>query len=238
MDIITGFSWNALIEPNINIWNLFLRMILSFILGGIIGFNQEKKGRPAGLRTHIIIALGATMIMMLSINVAQHFQTGNPGRIAAQVVSGIGFLGAGAIIKYGVNVIGLTTAASIWTTAGIGLTIGIGLYPLSIVGTIILVITLNLIRKIEKRIFKRRKRTSRLIVSASNIDVILIYHTIEKSLKNFDIKISHFSFSINNKTKASLVNLSIRQPRNVMIFDVIKEINKLDYIKKIEVQNL
>ena len=120
-------------DSSINAWTSLLRLCLSLIAGGLIGFERESRRQPAGLRTHILISVGSTLLMLLSIYIPQHYfdmKSGDPGRIAAQVVSGIGFLGAGAIIKLGNNVKGLTTAASIWVVAGIGLALGAGLYPI------------------------------------------------------------------------------------------------------------
>ncbi len=100
-------------ETEITTETIFFRLTLSFIIGFIVGIEREKHKQPAGLRTHILICMGSTLIMLLSIFVPQtfpEFQNGDPSRIAAQVVSAIGFLGAGAIMKFGVNVKGLTTA--------------------------------------------------------------------------------------------------------------------------------
>ena len=99
---------------------LIIRIIIAAFLGGLIGLEREYHGQPAGLRTHIILSLGACIAMCISINSSYYGTEGDVERIAAQVVSGVGFLGAGAIFKYGGGVRGLTTAASIWTTAMIG----------------------------------------------------------------------------------------------------------------------
>ncbi len=97
---------------------IVLRLGLSAVLGMVIGFDRERQNQPAGLRTHTILAIGSCLAMTISINLAIQYQpiaNGDPSRLAAQVVSGIGFLGAGAILRYGTNVKGLTTATSLWT---------------------------------------------------------------------------------------------------------------------------
>ena len=97
-----------------------IRILISFFIGSLIGIERETHNQPAGLRTHILISIGATIVMLISIYIPQtftNFQNGDPGRIAAQVVSGIGFLGAGAILKFGADVKGLTTAAARPTAA-------------------------------------------------------------------------------------------------------------------------
>src|SRR5690554_77862 len=107
-------------------------------------------GRPAGFRTHILVSVGSSLIMIISAYAFGGTAAGyDPGRIAAQVVSGIGFLGAGTIMREGANVRGLTTAASLWTVAGIGLAVGSGFYFAAIVATILVVLTLVLLNKLE-----------------------------------------------------------------------------------------
>src|SRR5690554_2099366 len=127
-----------------------VRLLLSLVLAGLIGLERESLGRPAGFRTHILVGMGSTLIMIVSMYAFLGFGIDNdPGRIAAQVVSGIGFLGAGTIMREGANIRGLTTAASLWTVAGIGLTVGAGLYFAAIVATILVVLTLVLLNKLE-----------------------------------------------------------------------------------------
>jgi putative Mg2+ transporter-C (MgtC) family protein len=127
-----------------------LRLILSLVLAGLIGLERESLGRPAGFRTHILVGMGSALIMIVSIYAFPRLGfTNDPGRIAAQVVSGIGFLGAGTIMREGATIRGLTTAASLWTVAGIGLTVGAGLYFAAIVATVLVVTTLVLLNKLE-----------------------------------------------------------------------------------------
>jgi putative Mg2+ transporter-C (MgtC) family protein len=133
--------------------DILIRLGVAAALGAIIGLEREKSGQPAGLRTHIILVIGAALAMMLSVNVALQYKdvanNGDPGRIAAQIVSGIGFLGAGAIMRYGTAVKGLTTATSLWTMAVVGMSVGLGYYIVSITATVLLFIVLFLLNKIE-----------------------------------------------------------------------------------------
>lgn len=131
-----------------------IRLVLAMVLGGLIGLERESHGRPAGFRTHILVCVGSSLIMLVSAYAFLDFETGrpggyDPGRIAAQVVSGIGFLGAGTIMREGANIRGLTTAASLWTVAGIGLTVGAGFYFAALVATIIVVLTLIFLNRVE-----------------------------------------------------------------------------------------
>ena len=139
--------------------NVFIRLCTAVILGGIVGFERQKRNKSAGLRTHILVALGSCLIMIVSINLALGFflsykMNTDPGRIAAQVVSGIGFLGAGTIManKQGLNIVGLTTAASLWVVSAIGLATGAGYWISAISTTALVYITLTILVRLEKRI--------------------------------------------------------------------------------------
>jgi len=133
--------------------DVILRLVVSCILGGLIGFERESLDRPAGLRTHILVCVGSALMTLVSIYGFTSFDTvtKDPGRIAAQVVSGIGFLGAGTILREGLTVTGLTTAASLWVVAGIGLAIGSGLFFAGIAGTALVFVTLVLFGQVERR---------------------------------------------------------------------------------------
>ncbi len=134
-----------------------VRLAVSFLAGLLVGIEREAHSQPAGMRTHILISIGSTMAMLLSIYIPQTypgFQGGDPGRIAAQVVTGIGFLGAGAILRFGVNVKGLTTAASIWSMAMLGLAIGAGLFAISAVAVAIILFSLTVMDLFEKHFFR------------------------------------------------------------------------------------
>ena len=141
--------------PNIMITeiDMVIRLGLAFVAGFIVGIERSSRRQVAGVRTHILIALGACCLMLLSIWLPQQLGDGDPGRIAAQVVAGMGFLGAGAIIKLGNNIRGLTTAASLWLTAAIGLTIGAGMYIAAAMVIILALVTLILLHVVERKIF-------------------------------------------------------------------------------------
>jgi putative Mg2+ transporter-C (MgtC) family protein len=129
-----------------------LQLIVAAFLSAIIGMERERKNRDAGLRTHMLVGVGACLFTSLSL----HFGEGDPGRVASQILPGIGFLGAGAILKAGRNIKGLTTAASIWTTAAIGMAVGIGAWFLAILATLVIWFTLSILRRIERRLVGRR----------------------------------------------------------------------------------
>jgi putative Mg2+ transporter-C (MgtC) family protein len=130
-----------------------LRLALAVALGGAIGLEREYRQKPAGLRTNMLIALGSALFSILSVEVGAG--AGSPDRIAAQVVTGIGFLGAGAILRSGENVHGLTTAATIWVNAAIGMAAGLGSYVVAVVAAMLTVIVLALLPFIEQRFEER-----------------------------------------------------------------------------------
>jgi putative Mg2+ transporter-C (MgtC) family protein len=139
-------------------WEVVLRLLLSALAGGIVGMEREASNRPAGLRTHILVTLGSALIMLISMYGFQGLGTdnsgGEPARLAAQVVSGIGFLGAGTILRTGNDIRGLTTAASIWVCGGIGLAIGNGYYIGGIVTTVIVLFSLRSLGVMQKKAHK------------------------------------------------------------------------------------
>ncbi|MDO5716291.1 MAG: MgtC/SapB family protein [Tissierellia bacterium] len=137
---------------------IITRLCLAALVGGLIGMEREAQNQPAGLRTHILVCVGSALIMMVSVYVHQSLGAGDPGRIAAQVVSGMGFLGAGTIMVRGFDIKGLTTAASLWVNAGIGLGIGIGFYLGSVVASIIVLIALFFLGKLENRMMHKSYR--------------------------------------------------------------------------------
>ena len=143
---------------------VFLRLLLSVLLSGLIGLERQMHRRNAGLRTHILVCLGSCLIMLTSLYVFDIYKDKapiDPARIAAGVITGIGFLGAGTIIREKERVIGLTTAASLWVAAGIGLSVGIGFYSASIFTTLLALVVLVLLRRIEGSMFCKEEKDSK-----------------------------------------------------------------------------
>lgn len=157
------------------------RLILAFFLGGIIGAEREYNKHPAGFRTHLLVCVGSCLIMLLSMFGFQEYMQHNkeyvnfdPSRLAAYVVSGIGFLGAGTIIVQGYTVRGLTTAASIWVVAGIGLSIGVGMYYAGLLTTIIVVLSLMVLSKVDTAFTKKTKQYESIVIHAKAEDTTLL----------------------------------------------------------------
>ena len=131
---------------------VIIRLILALLLGGLVGLEREAHGRAAGFRTHILVCLGSTLIMLTSLYIFECYKTQvalDPSRIAAGVVTGVGFLGAGTIMRYGASVVGLTTAASLWVVAGIGLALGAGFYIAAYTTALLSLICLFIFNRLE-----------------------------------------------------------------------------------------
>ncbi|HTB60717.1 MAG TPA: MgtC/SapB family protein [Polyangia bacterium] len=157
---------------------LLLRILVGTVLGGAIGYERDLHGRPAGLRTHAIVALASATFMVVSTRFLyfQHYGkddlvTVDPSRIAASVVSGIGFLGAGAILREGITIRGLTTAAGLWLVAAIGMASGGGMYVESVFATVLGLATLTLLRRFEDRGLKITRRRLSLAVDPARASI-------------------------------------------------------------------
>ncbi len=177
-------------------YEIFLRLIIAAALGAVVGFERERHNQVAGLRTHLILAVGSSLTMVLSIYMAVHFHpitgSADPGRIAAQVVSGIGFLGAGAILRYGTNVRGLTTATSLWTIAMIGLAVGAGLYLPAVGATLLLLLALTFFNFVEKRLVKSYVTWSICFIAEDRPDLVKQF---EETVKSLEQTVSSESFT-------------------------------------------
>lgn len=137
------------------------RLLLAVLLSGLVGIEREASGRAAGFRTHILVCVGSTLIMLTALHLMELLRgvvAVDPGRFAAQVVSGIGFLGAGTIIQIRDSVKGLTTAASLWTAAGIGLAIGSGFYVGALASTALVLAVLFILSRVERRVVGSKRK--------------------------------------------------------------------------------
>ncbi|HUG94352.1 MAG TPA: MgtC/SapB family protein [Planctomycetaceae bacterium] len=136
--------------------DLLARLLLAALLGATIGFERELRQKTAGLRTNTLIAVGAALFTLMSLELAEGRPDADPARIAAQIVTGIGFLGAGAILRTGGSVQGLTTAATVWVNAAIGMAAGAGRYVLAIGATVITILVLLALTRLENLIARRK----------------------------------------------------------------------------------
>jgi putative Mg2+ transporter-C (MgtC) family protein len=154
-------------------WTILFRLIFAAFLSGVIGFEREFHGRAAGFRTHILLCVGSTLIMLTSMHIFDIYSSRispDPARIAAGVITGIGFLGAGTIMHSRSAVRGLTTAASLWVVAGIGLAVGSGFYFGSIITTILTMITLMLFSRLEHTMIRKDWYKTLIIETKEGVD--------------------------------------------------------------------
>lgn len=151
-EFLSSFS-----SPELSLSTMLLRLLASILMGVAIGIEREMHRQPAGMRTHILICIGATLLTMASLylplSVGGVELNADAARIVAQIVSGIGFLGAGAIIKFGATVRGITTAATIWVTSAIGIVVGLGLFLFALIATVSVLVVLVGFESFEQRLF-------------------------------------------------------------------------------------
>lgn len=203
------------------------KLLLSMILGSIVGFERKRKGQTAGIRTFALISMGATLAMLLSIYVPQEYlglKNGDPGRIAAQVLSGIGFLGAGAIIQMKGSVRGLTTAAGIWMVATIGLAVGVGMYLLSTVATLLILFILVQLERFEHKInMGSNSRIIRMNVGQI-VDDITPYRNV---LKENHIILTNTFVDYNFKENITHLNLVVLVKESTDYIKVFKQLSDI-----------
>jgi putative Mg2+ transporter-C (MgtC) family protein len=188
---VLAASWPELLHLE-----LLGRLILAAFLGGVVGLEREISGKPAGLRTNLLICVGAALLMELSIGVAALANLENvalgspfradPARIAAQIVSGIGFLGAGTILQSRGNVVGLTTAATIWVVAAIGMAVGARAYVVAIGSTALVVGSLMLLGRLELVLIRRSRRQRYLVVMAPDTELL---HDVEGTFREMGLRV-------------------------------------------------
>ena len=208
-----------------------LRLLLACVFGGIVGFQRERHGAPAGFRTNILVSLGAALIMVLSMYGFSDFTSVNkdPARLAAQVVSGIGFLGAGTILRDKTSIKGLTTAASLWVVSAIGLAVGAGFYFSSFITTILVFITLE--RSIELYFFRSSQIFKVVTMNGTckikELNAIFELHKI--ATQNISMTLLH------DEQSRTVIEYKLKTPFTQINMDkLIEDINEIDGIYSVE----
>ncbi|MBM4054897.1 MAG: MgtC/SapB family protein [Planctomycetes bacterium] len=216
------------------------KLLLAAVLGGIIGWERERRGRPAGLRTHILVCVGVTLMMLVSESIFDKYKIYttdsvlrvDPARIAAQVVTGIGFIGAGTIMRFKASVRGLTTAASLWVVAGIGLAIGSGCFIPALLTTMIVLFTLLLVPFFERDIRRDKYQTLKLCIAGTQscLEIIL------EILKRNSMEMQNYGFEKDIVKDEILYDINVRFKDDISVSKVseefvrsIKEIRKLSW---------
>lgn len=216
---------------------IILRILVSAVLGSVVGFERERQEQPAGLRTHMILVIGATLAMVLSVNLGYLFARpgtpSDPARLAAQVISGIGFLGAGAILRYGYTVKGLTTATSLWTMAIVGMAVGAGYYFVGIVTTALILIVLALLNVIENRFV--RTSVSRFITIETDYHKGVV-KSVRKIVQKFSDSLPSFTIQKHFKNKRLRINMVARISRDQALEELIEALSDVEGVRNLKVE--
>jgi putative Mg2+ transporter-C (MgtC) family protein len=217
---------------------LALRLLLAAVLGAAIGFEREIHQHPAGMRTHLLVCVGAAIFTELSIfgfgppPGADGSAPIDPSRVAAQVVSGIGFLGAGAILKYGTSIRGLTTAASLWATAAIGMAAGAGAWAIGAVGAVIVIFSLWPLNVVVERLELRDARSLRLRLGLARLDAL---GEVSKLLAARRVEIGGINTQRLGKGRYE-VELVLHLPGGVAPYEMITGIGALEAVEILDSQ--
>ena len=230
-------DWSTIVDTlnatEVNTLSSVYKLLLSMILGCLVGYQRKKRGQTAGVRTFSLIAMGATLAMILSIYVPQEYlglKNGDPGRIAAQVVTGIGFLGAGAIIQMKGSVRGLTTAAGIWMVATIGMAVGVGMYWISLIATLMILFVLAQLERFERHInMGNEARIIRVRVHGI-VDDIEQY---KKALRMHKVVLTNFYVDYDFDDNMTHLNLVVLVPENVNYITLFKTLKTVYSTKSI-----
>jgi putative Mg2+ transporter-C (MgtC) family protein len=206
----------------------YMGIIYAAALGSLIGLERELHGQPAGLRTHMILSVGAALAAILSISYSQFLSNpdmpSDPGRIVAQVVSGVGFLGAGAIMKMGVTVKGLTTASSLWTTAIVGIACGSEYYGIAVFTALTVLVILTVINYLESFFLTTYKAHTLKITLNDRPGIV---NEIREMLTAYKVKVVSLNASMPNK-KTLKLEMIIRKPADLGMDKVINIINTME----------
>lgn len=222
--------------------DMILRLLVAAVLGGIVGMERGSGDRPAGFRTHILVCAGSALIMLVSMygfegfdNVPLKYPNNrDSARIAAQVVSGIGFLGAGTILHEGITVRGLTTAASLWMISAIGLATGAGMYLVSVVATLITFTTLTTFHSVEKRFAAASSKSDKkyIRVVASNTPGLIAQ--VAAFLTQSGIKVKTINVQNSSTNDKVVLELYLRFNKELDLGIIMDGLQQIEGVKAIE----
>jgi putative Mg2+ transporter-C (MgtC) family protein len=221
------------VAPDLALWEGLLRLGLAALLAGAIGIERELREQEAGLRTHMLVCVGATMFMLVGVYGWKDYQLGNeigvvvdPSRVASYVVSGIGFLGAGAIIRHGINVRGLTTAASLWVVAAIGVAVGAGMYAFATATTALVILALWPLAQVKNLLKGKAEESRRLLVTLdAGQSVVAALAAIEET--EFRIE----SLEVEEEEDARRLDVVITTSANASVGELLDGLGALDGVR-------
>ncbi|MCX5680517.1 MAG: MgtC/SapB family protein [Candidatus Omnitrophica bacterium] len=218
----------------LNEWVVLLRLIMAAVLSGIVGFEREFHGRAAGFRTHILLCIGSTLVMLTSIHIFDVYNTRvpcDPARIAAGVVTGIGFLGAGTIMHSKSSVRGLTTATSLWVVAGIGLAVGSGMYFASIATTIITMITLLFFSRMEHAMIRKDWYKTLIIEAREGVNQI---KGAREVLAEYGVRVTDFEVRRSENGTNMVLEIGVKLSTSKNDDHIIQEILRLEGVESVK----
>jgi len=212
--------------------SMILRLIAACVLGGIIGYEREHVHRPAGFRTHILVCVGSALVMITSEYIYYMFSSRvnvDPARLGAQVISGIGFLGAGTIIKEGVSVKGLTTAASLWAVSCVGIAVGIGFYSGALIATAIIFLTLIVIKKTQGKMGSQKNTRLYIHTHIKKGEV----HEISSLIEEMGVKVKKTDFMSSEKDGEMILRYTLDIPNQISLAELIEAVLCRESIRRV-----
>ncbi|WP_074601267.1 MgtC/SapB family protein [Sediminibacillus halophilus] len=214
---------------------MVIRLFVALLLSGLIGFEREWNNHAAGFRTHILVGVGSCLMMLLSIYGFEAFMEKydnvrfDPARIPSYVISGIGFLGAGTIMVHGINIRGLTTAASIWAVAGLGLVVGAGMYSLAAVATLIILLSLVFLQQVERLFLNKRANLHFELIVEEGLKIESLLRIFEK----YQSKIEKMEVERAEDDARSLF-IELDNKTQIDKYQLIEEMSSLEHLKRVK----
>jgi putative Mg2+ transporter-C (MgtC) family protein len=241
-----SFLTQTLRGTYMDIWHIdplhiTIRLCLALLLGGLIGFERERNSHPAGFRTNILVCLGSALIMLLSIYGFSEFANSDivrmdPARLAAQVLPGIGFIGAGAILHNGMSVTGLTTAATLLVVAGIGLAVGAGFYYAATITTIMVIVSLTVLNVVEKKFFREKRIYTMKIIATSKPGTLGFISTMLET-KGVDIRKLLIEEEAEETDPTLLqLTLQLKFPKKSIIVPIMEQIGHMKDVSSVTIE--
>jgi putative Mg2+ transporter-C (MgtC) family protein len=213
--------------------DICIRLVSTLVLTGVIGLERSTHDRASGFRTHILVGLGSALITLTSIYgfPSNHAGSSDPARLSAQIVSGIGFLGAGAILRYGMSVKGLTTAASIWTSAGLGIACGTGFYFAAGITSLLVVFTLRPLERFEASL-QIRGDGNRIWIYAERYSLRI--ESLQKNLEQFPLVLRRMEMAFDDDGNQLIIIYLVKKLPPQKLALLLDELSQLPGVKKVE----
>ena len=219
---------------------LFFRLVLACVLGGVIGYERQSRRKSAGLRTNMLVCLGSCLVMVLSQALYREVEgltNADPARLAAPVVSGIGFLGAGAIMKEGLTVTGLTTAACLWVVAGVGLAVGAGFYSGALMATALVFVTLGSLSRLDEWVDHEKN----FVLSIHTVDKPGQVMKISSCLEDLQLRIRGIKLKADEDEvdlsgdRLLYINLEIYNKQGVKGVIIVDAVRQIDGVHSVDI---